>query len=335
MLILCTLLHLAVDGVCGAALAAYAVEEPDYASIVYYFHLYSLIAFGFQWIAGWALDRKMSRILPGLALVPILLGLGALPGFGILSQSVLLGAGNCLFHVAAGILVLRRYPGYREPGVFVSGGAIGLGLGLSRFCGTAVFLCICAAATAVLLFRGISSSLKIEAAEIHDHETETFRAAPWISAGAAVLLLLCVTLRGFSGGSGASCHVMFFPCVFAAGKALGGVCCDAIGWRRTTAFIFILSFAALEMMSLSLSAAWTWLPAALLAFASNMTMPLTLRLLHGCCLACPGLMFGLAAGCLLPGTFWRESFSILPQGMIVIQFLSLFLAGSAVRRTEA
>ena len=46
MLFLCTLLHLAVDGVCGAALAAYAVQEPDFANIVYHFHLYSLIALG-------------------------------------------------------------------------------------------------------------------------------------------------------------------------------------------------------------------------------------------------------------------------------------------------
>ena len=338
MLFLCTLLHLAVDGVCGAALAAYAVQEPDFANIVYHFHLYSLIAFGGQWLTGWALDRKMNWILPGLALVPLLLGLGVMPGFGILAQAVLLGVGNCVFHVAAGIMILRRYPNYTGPGVFVSSGAIGLGLGINRICGAAFFLCLCIAAALSLIFceSRKSPSLKIgetEAAGAGEKEAETSSASlSWASAGAGILLLLCVTLRGFGGAGGVSYHAMLLPCAFAAGKALGGVCCDAICYRRTIAFIFILSFAALELPFLPLRGVGDWLSPLLLALAFNMTMPLTLRLLHGCCPACPGLMFGLAAGCLLPGAFWRESLAVLPQIMIVVQFLSLFLAGAIVRR---
>jgi hypothetical protein len=333
--ILCTLLHLTVDGVCGAALAAYAVNEPEYANIVYYFHLYSLVAFGGQWLAGLALDRKMNWILPGLALVPVLLGLGTLPGFGIFCQAVLLGVGNCIFHVAAGILILRRCPGYAGPGVFVSGGAIGLGLGINQICGPALFLCVCAAATAAVIF--LSSR---EAADSGVNGRIRASGAPGARAlipfAAAALLLLCVTLRGFAGGGGLTAgHVMLFPCVFALGKALGGLCCDAVGYRRTIALIFMLSVVSLHAATLSLPGAWRTLPPLLLSLSFNMTMPLTLRLLHRCFPARPGLTFGLAAGCLLPGAFWRDSFTMLPHVMTVLQFLGLFAADAALRRRGA
>ena len=63
-----------------------------------------------------------------------------------------------------------------------------------------------------------------------------------------------------------------------------------------------------------------------LTFAFNMTMPLTLRLLHWYFPEYPGLTFGLAAGCLLPGFFFNKYFKVMPDIMIVIQFLSLFAA---------
>jgi hypothetical protein len=234
--------------------------------------------------------------------------------------------------VAAGILILCRCPGYTGPGVFVSGGAVGLGLGINQICGPALLLCACAAATVptVLLARRVE-----DCAEIKNHvsTTEKHRAATLIPVGAAALLLLCVTLRGFAGGGGLTAgHVMLFPCVFALGKALGGLCCDTIGYRRTIALIFMLSVVSLHAATLSLPGAWRLAPPLLLSLSFNMTMPLTLRLLHRCSPARPGLMFGLAAGCLLPGAFWRDSFAMLPHVMTVVQFLGLFVADAAIRR---
>ena len=66
--------------------------------------------------------------------------------------------------------------------------------------------------------------------------------------------------------------------------------------------------------------------------AFNMTMPLTLRLVHWCKPRYPGMMFGLAAGCLLPGVFFK-GFSIPPQGMAVLQFLCLTAAGWLLRKS--
>ena len=131
-------------------------------------------------------------------------------------------------------------------------------------------------------------------------------------------------LRGFGSGGAASPYVMLFPCVFAAGKALGGIVCDRAGYPKTILFIFLLSFFALQLSGL--------LAAVLLVLAFNMTMPLTLRLVHWCTPRYPGLMFGLAAGCLLPGVFYK-GFSIPPQGMAVLQFLCLAAAGWLLQKS--
>ena len=117
---------------------------------------------------------------------------------------------------------------------------------------------------------------------------------------------------------------MLFPCVFALGKALGGWCSDRIGFQHTIVLIFLLGFLALQGGGL--------LSAVLLALAFNMTMPLPLRLAHWCSPSHPGLMFGLAAGCLLPGAFFYDSFHMPPHAMIVIQFLCLFASLELFRK---
>ena len=309
MLILVTLMHLTVDGVCAAAMRTYALGEPYLDPILFYFGMYNLIAFGGQWLMGWLLDRWPKGIPAALALAPVCLGLGAVPALGITTQTALLGLGNCAFHVASGSLVLRRYATYKELGLFVSSGAVGLALGLNGLCGAWAFWTACAAGTAAALWRLPRYSEALSAASPSDRgerdsEDSASRTAPWALAGAAVLLLACVVLRGFAGNGSVPGHVMLLPCAFALGKALGGLCCDAVGYRRTVLLIFALSFLAMQWDGL--------LPLLLLILAFNMTMPLTLRLVHWCAPEWPGLMFGLAAGCLLPGAFYREALSIAP-----------------------
>ena len=135
---------------------------------------------------------------------------------------------------------------------------------------------------------------------------------------------MCVTLRGFGGGAKVPEYVMLMPCVFMLGKSAGGVLCDAIGFRRTILCIFLLIFAGLQVQGLAGTVAVT--------FAFNMTMPLTLRLLHWYFPEYPGLTFGLAAGCLLPGAFFGGIMNIPPDVMAVVQFLGLFAALMIWRR---
>ena len=323
LLVLCTVLHFSVDGLCAAVLAKYAVNEPIYSNIAHYFGLYNVIAFGGQWLAGLVLDKYKRLVVPALAVVPVILAGGFAVRAGILFQAVSVALGNCLFHVAAGILVLERYEGFREPGIFVSSGAAGLGLGLHGFTGAVPFWAVCAAFTAITVFLVLKSPEQSSSRNAAALPRKNFL---WLLLG-AVLLLLCVTLRGFSGGSSRlPLHVMVMPCVFMLGKSAGGILCDAIGLRKTILAVFVMCFVGLQIPgSLGIIT---------LTFAFNMTMPLTLRFLLRYFPDYPGLTFGLAAGCLLPGAFFRHYISIPPDVMAVVQFMSLFAAWFIWRREE-
>jgi hypothetical protein len=349
LLAIFTALHFLVDGICAAAMAAYAVQEPLLAPIVFYFGLYNAIAFGTQWLTGWLFDKKENWIRYAFLFVLITLALGTQSALGIKAQTVLLGLGNSVFHVAAGSLVLRRYATYKELGIFVCSGAVGLALGLNCIVGPYPFLFACAVlctlATQRLWKAKIPEAVSTQPVRCFSKEdvpeffcSEDMRktgkensvqsdfyrgsflpASPhWLTGICLVLLLGCIVLRGFGSGSAASPYVMLFPCVFAAGKALGGIVCDRLGYQKTILIIFLLCFVALQLSGL--------FSAVLLVLAFNMTMPLTLRLVHWCNPCYPGMMFGLAAGCLLPGVFFH-GFSIPPQAMAVLQFLCLAAAG--------
>lgn len=319
LLIFCTLLHFSVDGVCAACLADYAVNEPDYADVVYFFGLYSVIAFGGQWFVGLILDKCRKLILPSLAIVPVILAGGFFRVAGIFWQVLFVALGNCIFHVAAGILVLERYEGFREPGIFVSSGAVGLGLGLHHFVGMGAFWMACAFFTAVTVSMLAGNPEPSAGGELSG--TRGGNILPFMAG--AFMLLSCVILRGFGVRSDAALHVMVMPCVFMLGKSAGGILCDAVGWRKTILAVFLLSFAATQIHGA--------IGAVILSFSFNMTMPLTLRLLHLYFPEYPGLTFGLAAGCLLPGAFFGEYFGIPDVCMMAVQFIGLFFAGAIFR----
>ena len=320
LLLALTLAQFSVDGVSGAAWAADAVSEPYYEPIVYYFGLYNLIAFGGQWCAGWIFDKQPRTVLPALFVAAAFLAVGLAPSFPVGLRVACLGVGNCVFHAAAGGLVLRRYENFAAPGVFVSSGAVGLGLGLGQLCPAWIFFVLYLAAAVFVAKRGVVFG----AGSFAPQEEKSAPTIALLGCGAA--LLLCVILRGFGGGGTSGAPTLLFPCVFALGKATGGVLCDRVGYRKTILAIFLLGFFALQGEGL--------ISALLLAFAFNLTMPLTLRLLHRCAPARPGLMFGLAAGCLLPGAFYPGALFVPAPAMIVLQFLCLWLAGRELFREK-
>ena len=315
---LLTLFHLAVDGTCAAAMMDYALWEPQWERAAFFFAMYNAIAFGGQWAAGLALDERPAWTVRTLAASPFLLGLGCVPALGPAAQAALLGLGNCVFHAAGGRCVLVRSGTFFEPGLFVSGGAVGLALGLGGMVPALPFLAACAACaagSAVALHRAAPGE-----AMPPDPSAAGMPHAPQLPLFCcAALLMGGVVLRGFGGGGSVAGHALLFACGFAAGKCLGGLFCDKAGYRNTVLAVFLISFAALQLRGLA--------SALLLAFAFNMTMPLTLRLAHWCFPAHPGMVFGMAAGCLLPGAFFRQGSFFPMPGMVAAQFMLLFLAG--------
>ena len=314
MLFLHTLQHFAVDGICGAVLAAYAVNEIYLEPIIYFFGLYNLIAFGSQWLIGLVIDKKFSLTPYAFIISLITLALGTIGTIEIIYKVILIGIGNSLFHVAGGSLILRRYSTYKELGIFVSSGAIGLALGLNQIINAMTFLIIYAIITAFVL-KNLREVLPVNHSSPQNNNYQLHIAHYTL----IILLLACVILRSFGGSNDSTEYIILFPCVFAFGKMIGGLCCDKIGFNNTILLIFVMSFVALQFNGL--------MSMIILTLAFNMTMPLTLRLVHFCNPNYPGLMFGLAAGCLLPGAFFSDNFKMIPQAMIVIQFLSLFIAG--------
>ena len=321
MLWFVTFLHFAVDGLCGAALAAHDLAVVAYAQIVALYTLYNLIAFGGQWLAGLVLDLRPSWLFGSLPLALFCLALALLQE-DLLWQALLLGTGNCLFHAAAGSYVLRSTQTFSEPGIFVSSGAIGLALGLHGFLRPMVFLLLCTGCVAGVLWFAQRRGL----AQLMAKQTSVRTALSLPLFLCLVLLLGCVSLRGFGSGAHAAPFVLLFPCLFTLGKALGGICCDRIGFSKTLLLIFLLSFLALQLEGMAGSM--------LLALALNMTMPLSLRLAHLCFPAYPGLIFGLSAGCLLPGLFLGSLvYELQPQILIVCVFLGLYAAGALAKRS--
>lgn len=324
-LCLLTILHLLVDGVCGAVLAKYALQEPNFEPIVFYFGLYTVFAFGLQGVAGWLLDRKPMSSRYWLLTSTLLLALGSLPQLSICWQTVLLGLGNCFFHVVGGSFVLRSYNTYSQLGLFVCSGAIGLGLGLYSIVVVEVLLALAVIFTLYTVMD--SNSLTYSQNSRSAFVIKANANSRIMLCGVATLLFTCIILRGFGSGEIInSPSVMLLPCTFALGKLLGGIICDKVGYRKTVLLIFGIGYLGLQFQGL-----WGGL---FFILSCNMTMPLTLRLVHWCRIGAPGLMFGLAATCLVPGTIFKGLVAFPPQLILVLQFLILFVAGYILLKEE-
>lgn len=315
-LCLLTILHFLVDGSCGAALAAYALQEPRLSPIIFHFGLYTLLAFGGQGPIGWFLDCYPKYLRQLLISSGVFLALGSLSGLGISLQAILLGLGNCFFHIVGGFYVLKQYQTFSQLGLFVSSGALGLGLGLNSMVGTGVFV-PATLLTILLLITSLDIGLDFKNVSALEQLKPCVKHSELL--GCAFVLLFCILLRGFSSSGIGFSAIMALPCTLALGKLMGGIFCDWLGYKRTILLIFLLGFICLQLQGDYATMAFV--------FVCNMTMPLTLRLLHWCRPTAPGLMFGLAATCLFPGSLYRGILNLPAQAVLVLQFLSLALAG--------
>ena len=237
--------------------------------------LYNFCAFALQMPAGLCadrLDRNAAVAAAGLALTLTAFAAVPIP----LLCALLLGIGNCLYHVGGGVDVLH----FSETkqwmlGVYVSPGAVGLFLGtlmaqkqlLSLPLGFALIL-------------AVSALISLGLHRAHALNKPSGNAPPSIEAvgrapiAAAILLLLVVVLRSYVG------LTLAFPWKtgvwsvltvlgVALGKAAGGFLADRLGAIRA-------SVASLSLCALLFAFSGNAICGLLAVFLFNMTMPLTL-----------------------------------------------------------
>ena len=269
--------------------------------------LYDVVAFTLQLPVGIVLDKLdknsyaalLSYALVGAGVLISLLPIALLEWLAVL----LLAVGNALFHSAGGLIVLNISQKHAGPsGIFIATGAIGVFLGtqsaqigrLQIAFSLLVLLFLCALITLVV------QKVNKKYWNVHNVSFDISELSS-NTLFAIALLTFVVALRSYAG------MVMAFPWksqtlllvlsilgVF-AGKALGGMVADRIGFRTTAIFSLI---AAATLFAPS----WEVPVMGLLGvFFFNFTMSITLASLANILPNAKGTAFGLASFSLAVG----------------------------------
>jgi len=346
-----TAAHFAVDFGCFlvlfGALKPACMDGPDGLEVLTVgFLLYNILAFGLQPFIGMLCDgrenwrrscgwRGVMGVSAGCMAAAISMQSAAwgwdYPGLmqGMAwAAMVLCAVGNAAFHVGAGRDVLVRSGGrMTDNGIFVSSGALGVGLGTMLGSREEEVLFYLAFALLSALSLPIGSDLKKEsAARPLEAKFCQGRDLPFLTA--VGLLFLVIVLRAYAGSiiplewERAGLLVLLPSVASCLGKALGGILGDRFGPAETgvgslvLCLPFVLFGGASPVLSLT----------GLLLF--NMTMPVTLCALADLMPKNPGFAFGLTTLALLVGTavtfFWA-----VPAG-IAKPMLALLILISAV-----
>ena len=306
-ILLCSVLHLLVDGLCVCCL--YLIASSFSAlHLVGIFLTYNILAFLTQPLTGlWAdsMKRRHWMLLASVLLLTVaVLATSIVVSFrlstvGMMVVPILLGMGNSLFHVWGGKQVaVTTGNDMRALGAFVSTGAFGLALGIVFFSWPllyTVLLTICVLSTAYVhldLKAGISA---INSQEVECRFSKLFI---WMS---LLVLMLVVMLRSFVGEtfsgemSRTSSMVLLIGLLSMLGKMAGGWLAHHLGIVRMLALVIVLVLVCLVFRSQEMVIALVGL------FAVNCTMPVTLYLANVVLPKREGLAFGLLAAALIPG----------------------------------
>ena len=308
--------------------------------------LYDIVAFTLQLPVGIVLDKLdknsyaalLSYALVGAGVLISLFPVALLEWLAVL----LLAVGNALFHSAGGLIVLNISQKHAGPsGIFIATGAIGVFLGtqsaqmerLQIAFSLLVLLFLCALITLVV------QKVNKKYWNVHNVAFDI----PKFSSNtllAIVLLSLVVALRSYAGmvtafpwKSEMLLLVLSILGVF-AGKALGGVVADRIGFRTTAIFSLIVA-ATLFVPS------WEIPVMGLLGvFFFNFTMSITLASLANILPNAKGTAFGLASFSLAVGALpalagFRIEHPAMLSGISLVSALALGVGLTLVKDSVA
>ncbi len=337
--------HFAVDFCCAFLLfRLYSIGAVPEGNVWRFFLVYNALAFGLEVFIGPLFRLRTAWVCSafGCALLALGLGLGSYVEWnverindvyqqassaGFFSDSdgasnilgikkliswslvayVLAGIGNAFFHVGGGIDALTRNIGkYWRGGVFISTGAVGLGLG--TFCGREnVFsfteLLALLVVIAILIWYGGNVRRVIGEQQENTHEVykERFQ-EKWVAL-VLFLALSVVGVRSFVGFvvSEISANVTTFtvdPLIIAfasfVGKFVGGFCADLFGAKKV---VTLAGLAAIPMLCF-IDSSHAFLVGIVLL---NMSTAISLLVCAKACVGRVGFAFGLTTLALLAG----------------------------------
>lgn len=321
-LIIVSILHFLVDFLCaGSLVIIYNHFRDRFSGFVYVFLVYNCVAFLSQPLFGLLVDhfkgdrlKEMLRAFMSLSIGVLMLGFVFLsiqiilipPPSSILAMiigSIFLGIGNALFHVVGGKEALSISEKATPGGLFVSTGALGIGLASIMLIPTIeksiqAFFYIAAPIMAIVLtiiYLKVVDEPNVLTYEKND--TSKPKALMLI----VVLLCLAVGIRSFLGfyasmsetltGWGA---ILLLAVAAFVGKAIGGIFLDMAGPY------FLIGISTLMSIVLSIFLSTSYIDF-IFVISFNMMMPLTLDALRKCFPNKEAFAFGLAAAFLIPG----------------------------------
>jgi len=318
IILLAMLSHFAVD---ATTVAAMVRTESDMWTIGVAILLYDALAFATQPLFGLFADRRRaSRFL--LAGGLILAGMGSILFQNALVIAIVCGFGNAAAHIGGfGVMFPHTEKKIAPLGLFVSAGALGLGVG-TLFSTNHLYYAILSLALGILVLL-----LKLKAPAETETEQRGSTEKPVLIIP-LIAVLLGVFLRGFTGTlasgeySKTTLQGLFVYFAIFAGKAVGGFLADSLGLHKTVLFFFLPSVVGLLWFR---GTEWIFL---LSIGLFNISMPLCLALAIRLLRRLPAFAFGVTAALLMIGTFF--ALFVSPIGLvknILIVLSALFSAG--------
>lgn len=305
--VLCSVLHLLVDGLCVCCLYLMA-SSLSASHLVGVFLTYNVLAFLTQPLTGLWADRMERRhwmllasvlLLTMAVLVTSIVITFRVSAFGVMVLAILLGTGNSLFHVWGGKQVaITTGNDMRALGIFVSTGAFGLSLGIVFFSWPLLYVALLAICLLSTTYVHLDLKTNTEAA-INKAACRRFSSLfVWLS---LIVLMLVVMLRSLVGETftgempRSNGLVLLIGALSMFGKMAGGWLARYLGIVRMLVLIVCLVAVCLLFRSLGMLMLLVGL------FAVNTTMPVTLYLANVVLPKREGLAFGLLAAALIPG----------------------------------